>query len=108
MRQICATEDIPNGSSRGFEFDDLSFFIVHHHQQFHAYINSCPHRGIELNWQPDQFLDFDGQLIQCGTHGALFLIENGRCVAGPCQDQHLKSLPIRIVDNIIYLLTNAP
>ncbi|MEE8263379.1 MAG: Rieske (2Fe-2S) protein, partial [Gammaproteobacteria bacterium] len=35
-------------------------------------------------WVPDQFLDETGNLLQCATHGALFRIEDGFCVAGPC------------------------
>jgi len=34
-------------------------------------------------------------LIQCATHGALFLIESGECIAGPCAGQSLTALPGR-------------
>jgi len=55
----------------------------------------CPHRGVPLEWQPDQFLDPSASLIQCATHGALFLIESGECVAGPCAGQFLTALDSR-------------
>ena len=45
--------------------------------------------------QPDQFLDPSNSLIQCATHGALFLIENGECVAGPCAGQSLTAIECR-------------
>jgi len=48
-----------------------------------------------LGWQPDRFLDDSASLIQCATHGALFLIENGECIAGPCAGQSLTAVPGR-------------
>ncbi|WP_148053418.1 Rieske 2Fe-2S domain-containing protein, partial [Pseudomonas fluorescens] len=52
----------------------------------------CPHRGVGLEWHHDQFLDPSNSLIQCATHGALFLIEDGECVAGPCVGQALTAI----------------
>ncbi|MNT92136.1 hypothetical protein D3C72_2333610 [compost metagenome] len=50
-----------------------------------------------MEWLPDQFLDSSGSLIQCATHGALFLIESGECVAGPCAGESL--LPLALEEN---------
>ena len=58
--------------------------------QVYVYANRCPHRGVPLEWQPDAFLDTSASLIQCATHGALFLIESGECVAGPCEGESLR------------------
>ena len=52
-----------------------------------------PSSGIELNWMPDQFLESGGDLIICSTHGALFKIDDGLCISGPCQ-KALTSLQI--------------
>jgi nitrite reductase/ring-hydroxylating ferredoxin subunit len=104
MHRLCHSDEIVDGESRGFEINDLAFFIVNHNGHFYAYQNSCPHLGIELNWQENQFLDYDGQLIQCATHGALFLIHNGQCVAGPCLGQQLKPLQITVDNGDIYLI----
>ena len=60
--------------------------------QVQALEDRCPHRGVGLEWQPDQFLDPSNSLIQCATHGALFLIESGECVAGPCEGEWLEAL----------------
>ena len=69
--------------------------LVRREGRVYAYRNRCPHRGIPLEWQPDQFLDDSGSLIRCSTHGALFLIESGECVAGPCEGQALQALECR-------------
>ena len=34
-------------------------------------------------------------LIQCARHGALFLIESGECVAGPCEGEALHAIDCR-------------
>lgn len=60
--------------------------------EVYVYANRCPHRGVALEWQPDEFLDASASLIQCATHGALFLIENGECVAGPCEGKSLRAI----------------
>ncbi|MDP3847276.1 MAG: Rieske (2Fe-2S) protein [Pseudomonas sp.] len=92
MKFLCAPEQLTEGQSRGFLLGGVKLFAVRREGQVYAYQNRCPHRGVPLEWQPDQFLDHSNSLIQCATHGALFLIESGECVAGPCAGQSLKAL----------------
>ncbi|WP_323752217.1 Rieske (2Fe-2S) protein [Marinobacter sp.] len=66
-----------------------------------AYLNVCPHLGIELNWMPGRFMDPDNLFIQCSTHGALFKPGNGECIAGPCQGDALTELDVRERDGFI-------
>lgn len=87
MTVLCHIDDIDDEQSKGFEVGGDNLFAVKKNGQVFLYRNSCPHLGVELNWQEDKFLDMDGMLIQCSTHGALFLIEDGACVSGPCQGQ---------------------
>jgi nitrite reductase/ring-hydroxylating ferredoxin subunit len=98
---LCHIDTIAEGGARGFELAGASLFAVKRGGRIHLYHNRCPHRGIELNWLPDQFLDRDGTLIQCATHGALFLIDSGLCVAGPCHGRSLTALPFVIRDGWI-------
>ena len=95
MIRLCAPQELAEGQSRGFVLDQLNLLAVRRDGQVHAYINRCPHRGIALEWRPDDFLDDSRSLIRCATHGALFLIESGECVAGPCSGQSLKALSCR-------------
>ncbi|WP_122709968.1 Rieske (2Fe-2S) protein [Pseudomonas viridiflava] len=92
MRFLCTSSDLPESQSRGFELEDYRLLAIRRQGEVFIYRNRCPHRGIPLEWQPDQFLDSSASLIQCATHGALFLIENGECVAGPCEGQSLTGL----------------
>lgn len=92
---LCRSEDIPERGSKGFELEGLQLFGVRKRGQVYLYENRCPHVGLPLNWQPDQFLDIDAELILCSSHGALFQIENGRCVAGPCPGRSLNPVQYR-------------
>lgn len=95
MKFLCAGAELAEAASRGFEVDGKKIFAVRRAGQAYVYLNRCPHRGIALEWQADQFLDPSNSLIQCATHGALFLIEDGECVAGPCTGRALSAIPCR-------------
>jgi nitrite reductase/ring-hydroxylating ferredoxin subunit len=89
---LCNANGLAEGSSRGFDVDGLRLLAVRRAGRVYVYQNRCPHRGVPLEWHPDQFLDPSASLIQCATHGALFLIESGECVAGPCEGKSLSAL----------------
>ena len=103
MIRLCHLSELPDGESRGFLIDDRPVFAVNSQQRIHVYHNRCPHLGIELEWVQDQFLNEDATLIQCSTHGALFTIDDGLCVAGPCQGEHLEAIPARIEGEYIVI-----
>jgi nitrite reductase/ring-hydroxylating ferredoxin subunit len=92
MIRLCAPNELAEGQSRGFLVQGINLLVVRQYGQVHAYLNRCPHRGVPLHWQEDVFLDDSASLIRCATHGALFLIDSGECVAGPCAGQALESL----------------
>ncbi|MDX2218718.1 MAG: Rieske 2Fe-2S domain-containing protein [Burkholderiales bacterium] len=60
-----------------------------------AYVNSCPHRGTELDWQLGEFFDESGLYLICATHGAAFDPSSGHCVSGPCAGERLFPVPVR-------------
>lgn len=92
MTFLCHINDIENNASKGFAIDDLRLFAVKKDNQLFIYKNSCPHLGIELEWNDDDFLDSESTLIQCSTHGALFLIPTGECISGPCLGKALQAI----------------
>jgi nitrite reductase/ring-hydroxylating ferredoxin subunit len=57
------------------------------------WLNACPHTGGPL--APDGIvpLSRDGQHLVCMTHGALFRLSDGLCIAGPCAGQSLTPAP---------------
>jgi nitrite reductase/ring-hydroxylating ferredoxin subunit len=95
MKFLCPSHALAESKSLGFELDGLKLLVVRRSWHVYAYRNRCPHRGVALEWHTHQFLDQSASLIQCATHGALFLIESGECVAGPCAGQSLQALSCR-------------
>jgi len=95
--------DIPENGSKGFECNDEKYFAVKKQNRIYIYQNSCPHIGVALEWVEDTFLDASRTMIQCANHGALFVIENGACVAGPCTGKKLKPIKFKLENNEIYL-----
>ena len=99
---LCHTDEISDPGSKSFEIEHgrkhISLFVVHKDGAFNAFINSCPHTGASLDWQQDQFLDMDNMFIQCSTHDALFEIDTGSCIAGPCVGDHLQAVDL-VIEN---------
>ena len=109
--RICYLKDLPNGKGREFSFGEkgypFSMFIVRKEDLIRAYINECPHIGVQLNWSPDDFTNEDGDLIVCSTHGALFEIENGYCSFGPCTGDYLKQIPLEIIGDEVRIANRS-
>ena len=107
MKFLCSSHALSEGTSRGFELDEVRLLITRREGRVYANKNRCPQRGVALEWQPDQFLDPSASLIQCSTHAALFLIESGECVAGPCAGQFLTALDCREDSQGIWITPQA-
>ena len=97
------TTAIPEDGSKGFECNSEKYFAVKKEGKLYIYKNSCPHIGVALEWVEDQFLDSSQTMIQCANHGALFVIESGACVAGPCSGQKLAAVKFSIQNDLIFL-----
>ena len=107
MQFLLALNRLQHGMAFGFEIDlpdRREGVLINWHGDIHAYQNSCPHTGVSLNWAPNQFLDLDERFIQCGMHGALFEPATGLCIRGPCLGQSLQRLPVRVIDEQIYVV----
>jgi len=69
-----------------------------------VYVNSCPHIGSPLDFRPGQFLNLERTHILCSTHGALFRIEDGHCISGPCAGDRLEAAEAIVEDGMVYLI----
>ncbi|MEK9725793.1 MAG: Rieske 2Fe-2S domain-containing protein, partial [Rhodospirillaceae bacterium] len=94
--KLCDLDDIPDGGSDGFVVDTADgrcgLMVIRQGDGAVSYLNSCPHIGTPLEIQPGRFLDSAGAHILCTTHGALFRIDDGVCIAGPCVDDALEPI----------------
>lgn len=103
-QQIATLDQLPGEvGSRSFCYTtatgaEQEAFLIWKQDEVRAYVNSCPHVGVALNWQPDKFLSFDEYAIICSTHGAMFTLLEGYCFQGPCKGQKLQSIAVEITD----------
>ena len=109
VTRLCDLDDVADGGSVGFFADTASgkraLMVIRRGDKVFAYVNSCPHIGSPLDLQPGRFLNREGTLILCTTHGALFRIEDGFCVSGPCAEKSLISVKTEIRDGAVYVMT---
>ncbi len=109
-RLICPRQTLADGGlAKRFALEvggrTLPAFVVAYHGEVFGYVNSCPHRGTELDWQAGEVFDDAGLYLVCATHGALFEPDSGRCVGGPCQGAVLTKVAIEVVDGDVFLGT---
>ena len=104
---LCKLTDIDDGGSKGFEIGvgdtQIELFVARKGNCIYAYENSCPHTGGPLDWTPDQFIDKESGHILCATHGAIFSLQTGQCLAGPCSGDWLRALSVSLDGNEIFL-----
>ena len=104
---LCELSDLADPGSMGLRINSagrsIEIFLVRRGTQVHAYRNTCPHKGSPLDWMPNEFLDDERKHIICATHGAVFRIEDGLCVSGPCRRQSLQPVAIELRAGRVYL-----
>jgi nitrite reductase/ring-hydroxylating ferredoxin subunit len=102
---LAALADIPDGGARNFVLQmkagRFHGFVVRRGERVFGYRDRCPHMGLPLAQELDQYLSSGGELIACSWHGALFDIESGRCVGGPCVGAGLSVWPVAVEGGIV-------
>lgn len=102
---LCSLSAIDDGSAKEFIYRNgnniYDIFIQRQGENAFAYTNVCPHAGTPLNMDEGRFMEKTGRYLMCHTHGALFQLEDGFCVAGPCNGASLKGVEILVVDGNI-------
>jgi len=97
---ICLLNDIEDGSAKEFSYssgnDIHNIFIQRRGKEIFGYVNICPHAGTPLNMDEGHFMEKTGRYLMCHTHGALFQLDDGLCVAGPCNGAHLQPVSLKI------------
>ena len=68
-----------------------------------AYLNLCRHLPIPLDAGSGDFFTPNRRKLRCGTHGALFRLDDGYCTVGPCKGERLLALPVFEEDGGIYV-----
>lgn len=93
-------ELIPDGGARGFVLEmragRFHGFVVRRGDRVFGYADCCPHAGLPLAQKLDDYLTPGGDLIACSWHSALFDVETGACVGGPCAGSRLTPWPVEV------------
>jgi nitrite reductase/ring-hydroxylating ferredoxin subunit len=102
---VCLLDEIDDPGCKEFSIGDGDWpfrgFVVRTGDALFAYQNYCMHVGHPLNWQPDRFLTQDGSRIICASHGAVYEIDSGVCVAGPCPGKMLRAVAVENRDGVV-------
>ena len=112
-RVICPAGELAEGGA-GARFDwppaggQGKGFAIRFEGRAHAFVNRCPHLGVELDWQPGEFFEETGLYLVCSTHGAIFEPFSGLCVAGPCRGARLEAIAIEERDGLVQLVDDSP
>lgn len=105
MSNVCLgnINDIADGQAKGFDpalSGNDTVFVVRQGEQLYAFQDICPHyNSTSLPWKRHQYLDASSSYIVCAAHGALFDIQTGLCVRGPCAGQSLNNIPVEVDEN---------
>ena len=77
-------------------------FVVRRAEAVFGYVDRCPHAGLPLAQVLDQYLTPDRGLIACSWHGAMFTVEEGTCVGGPCKGARLSPWPVVVREGRVF------
>ena len=103
--KLAPLDAIVDGKARNFVLQmragRFHGFVVRREDAVFGYVDRCPHMGLPLAQVLDDYLTPRGDLIACSWHSALFEIESGACVGGPCGGARLTPWPVAVVDGMI-------
>lgn len=103
--RLLALDQIADGKARNFVLElragRFHGFVVRRGDSVVGYVDRCPHMGLPLAQKLDDYLSEDGRLVACDWHGALFEIDSGHCVGGPCMGAALTPWPVTVDDGFI-------
>jgi nitrite reductase/ring-hydroxylating ferredoxin subunit len=100
-----SVDKIPAGCSAKFHIlwqeRLVEAFVVNFGGHYYAYVNHCIHAGTPLDWWPNEFFTKDHRFLTCGTHGALYEPDTGKCAGGPCAGGELFPLRVQVTSGRI-------
>ncbi|EPJ47887.1 MAG: hypothetical protein OFPI_31540 [Osedax symbiont Rs2] len=100
MKFLCDINALQNDSvvcAIGFSKNAKQYIVISQGKRIFVYRNRCPHLNKTLNPQDQQLLDLHNNFIFCANHSALFTIDQGLCIKGPCTGQYLQKVASKVV-----------
>jgi nitrite reductase/ring-hydroxylating ferredoxin subunit len=110
---LCKFDEVPNRTAKSIALKGVNasggvemcpLVIVRWDDSVYGYINNCPHTPVQLDGRsPGQFFNQERSHLMCEKHGALFEVDTGLCLDGPCEGEGLTPLSVCVVDGAICL-----
>ena len=105
---LCNLADIPDKGAKevvfGTDYDSFRVVLLRAGGGVHAYRNRCAHVHIPLNYEPDVFHVYDGNVLMCAHHGAMYRVADGFCFDGPCEGASLSSVPVAVRGDAVVII----
>jgi nitrite reductase/ring-hydroxylating ferredoxin subunit len=79
-------------------------FAVRFRGRVYAWVNSCRHQSLPLDFGDAHFFDERADALVCCHHGARYDPASGVCVDGPCEGARLTALAIEQRGNELWCL----
>ena len=79
--------------------DGRSLILIRHEDGVRCYLNNCPHQDVPMNEAYKVDVNPFEKTIKCSVHDAWFNIDDGVCIEGPCWDEALESVAVKIDEN---------
>lgn len=80
-------------------------FAVRWRGTVHAYVNSCRHQSLPLDFGDAHFFDESADALVCCHHGARYRPDTGECFEGPCEGARLTRLVVAERDGALWCET---
>lgn len=91
--RLCRVQEVHEGRGTEIAFgegkDAFRIVLFRLGERVLAYHNCCPHFSLPLNYEPGLFHIYEGDVLMCAHHTAMFRLVDGECFDGPCSGAHL-------------------
>ena len=109
---VASAAQLENGQSKRFQFQRGKLpeegFVLRWGGALYAFVNSCPHWNVDLDYGSGEFYDVSLDRIVCRNHGALFHPQTGFCEWGPCTGRSLERLELTQQGDDVLVAIPAP
>lgn len=83
-------------------------FAVRYRGRIFAYLNTCRHLGLPLDFGDARFFDEEADALVCCHHGARYDPASGACRDGPCAGAGLTALRLEEREGALWCTGIAP
>ncbi len=79
-------------------------FAVRWRGRIHAWLNTCRHQSLHLDFGDAHFFDDEYDALVCCHHGARYRPDTGECFDGPCVGARLTPVGVEERDGGLYTI----